>query len=62
LFITIFKGTASVINHAPEILFEIDNVPAHSVEELITNHAARKTFITNSIVLGMNTKTIWDMP
>jgi hypothetical protein len=25
---------------------------------LITNHTARKTFITNSIVLGMNTKTI----
>jgi len=26
--------------------------------KLITNHTARKTFITNSIVLGMNTKTI----
>jgi site-specific recombinase XerD len=26
--------------------------------ELITNHTARKTFITNSIMLGMNTKTI----
>jgi len=25
---------------------------------LITNHTARKTFITNSIMLGMNTKTI----
>ena len=26
--------------------------------KLITNHTARKTFITNSIMLGMNTKTI----
>ena len=26
--------------------------------KLITNHIARKTFITNSIMLGMNTKTI----
>jgi hypothetical protein len=26
--------------------------------KLIINHTARKTFITNSIVLGMNTKTI----
>jgi len=29
--------------------------------KLITNHTARKTFITNSIVLGMNTKTIKDI-
>ena len=29
--------------------------------KLITNHPARKTFITNSIVLGMNTKTIRDI-
>jgi integrase len=29
--------------------------------ELITNHTARKTFITNSIMLGMNTKTIKDI-
>ncbi|TSA25889.1 MAG: hypothetical protein D4R67_09105 [Bacteroidetes bacterium] len=29
--------------------------PKHA---LITNHTARKTFITNSIMLGMNTKTI----
>jgi integrase len=26
--------------------------------KLFTNHTSRKTFITNSIVLGMNTKTI----
>jgi len=26
--------------------------------KLITNHTARKTFITNSIMPGMNTKTI----
>nr|NQU92566.1 tyrosine-type recombinase/integrase [Bacteroidota bacterium] len=29
--------------------------------KLITNHTARKTFITNSIMLGMNTKTIKDI-
>lgn len=29
--------------------------------KLITNHTSRKTFITNSIVLGMNTKTIKDI-
>lgn len=29
--------------------------------KLITNHTDRKTFITNSIVLGMNTKTIKDI-
>jgi integrase len=29
--------------------------------KLITNHTTRKTFITNSIVLGMNTKTIKDI-
>jgi integrase len=29
--------------------------------KLITNHTASKTFITNSIVLGMNTKTIKDI-
>ncbi len=28
---------------------------------MITNHTERKTFITNSIVLGMNTKTIKDI-
>ena len=29
--------------------------------KLITNHTARKTFITNSVVPGMNTKTIKDI-
>lgn len=28
---------------------------------LITNHTARKTFITNSVMPGMNTKTIKDI-
>ena len=29
--------------------------------ELITSHTARKTFVTNSLVLGMNTKTLKDI-
>jgi hypothetical protein len=32
--------------------------PKHT---LITNHTARKTFITNSLVLGMNSRTIKDI-
>lgn len=52
------------INEIIEITTYIGGNPStkpHPKYELITFHTARKTFVTNSLVLGMNVKTIMEI-
>jgi hypothetical protein len=53
-------GEAGIIDLVNYVDYSGGKALEHSEPKykLITNHTGRKTFITNSIMLGMNTKTI----